>query len=373
MREDDRHGAGTRRSPFTVEIAGRTLAILLAAFLLAWVGSRLGNFLMIAVFAVLLATAIDEPVSWLQRRGVPRPLGIGLHYLALLAVLALVVVVLIPLVAAEGLLLRREIPAYVQELEVRLAALNPQAAADLSFSRIAAEGGGNVGALAGRLTQVTMDAARTLLYVFITLVLAFFLAADPGMVGKLVARFAAPRHQARILAVASRSRDRIGAWARGQVLIAIIFGLAMGIGLRLIGVPYAVSLGTTAGVLEIFPYVGGAITVVLAAITALSVGIPQVIGVLVLYLVLVNLESHVLAPLLFGKAVGLPPVAILVALLAGVELLGILGALLAIPIAVILWVVVDEVWPAPNGPVPATVHGADATSQATRRASTEPA
>lgn len=371
MRDDGPHGAGTRRSPFTVEIAGRTLAILLAAFALAWMGSRLGNFLMIAVFAILLATAIDEPVSWLERRGVPRPLGIGLHYLALLAVLALVVVVLVPLVAAEGLLLRQEIPAYVQAVESRLAAMNPQAAADLSFSRIAQEGSGNVGALAGRLTRVTLDAARTLLYVFITLVLAFFLAAEPGIVGKLVARFAPVRHQPRVLAVAARSRDRIGAWARGQVLIAMIFGLAMGIGLRIIGVPYAVSLGTAAGVLEIFPYVGGAITVVLAALTALSVGVPQVIAVLVLYLILVNLESHVLAPLLFGKAIGLPPVAILVALLAGVELLGILGALLAIPIAVILWVIVDEVWPAPNVPAPA--RDADAAAPAAQPVTAEPA
>jgi predicted PurR-regulated permease PerM len=351
MSQDVPTGAPPRPPRVTVEIAGRTLAVLLAAFALAWVGSRLGNFAMIVVFAVLLATAIDQPVSALQRRGVPRPLGIGLHYLALLAVLALVVVVLIPLVAAEATLLRLEIPAYLAELEARLAAINPEAGADLSLARIAQEGSGSVGSLAGRLTAVTLDAVRTLLYVFITLVLAFFLAAEPGIVGKLVARFAPVRHQARVLAVARRSRDRIGAWARGQVLIAVIFGLAMGIGLRVIGVPYAVSLGTAAGVLEIFPYVGGAVTVILAAITALSVGVPQVIAVLVLYVVLVNLESHVLSPLLFGKAVGLPPVAILVALLAGVELLGVLGALLAIPVAVIIWVVVDEVWPAPAAAV----------------------
>ncbi len=369
MGEDDRHGAGTPRSPFTVEVAGRTIAILVAAFAFAWIGARLDHFFLIVVFAILLATAIDEPVGWLQRHGVPRPLGIGLHYLALVALLGLVVVVLIPLVASEATLLRSEIPAYLQELEARVAALNPEAAADLSFSRIAAEGSNQVGTLAGRLTQVTMDAARTLLYVFITFVLAFFLAADPGIVGKLVARFAPVRHQARILGVADRARVRIGAWARGQVIIALIFGLAMGIGLRLIGVPYAVSLGTAAGVLEIFPYVGGAITVVLAALTALSIGIPQVVAVLVLYVVLVNLESHVLAPLLFGKAIGMPPVAILVALLAGVELLGILGALLAIPTAVILWIVVDEIWPMP-GAEPATGIAAPPITSADRAAET---
>ncbi|HYO29836.1 MAG TPA: AI-2E family transporter, partial [Thermomicrobiales bacterium] len=158
--------------------------------------------------------------------------------------------------------------------------------------------------------------------------------------------------QDRIDAMAATTRLRIGAWARGQVAIALLFGLAMGLGLELLGVPYAVSLGVAAGVLELLPYVGGAITVVLAALTALSVGVPQAIGVVVLYLILVNLESHVLAPLLFGKAIGLPPVAILVALLAGVDLLGIAGALLAIPLTVILWVVADELLPRRNTPDP---------------------
>jgi predicted PurR-regulated permease PerM len=80
-------------------------------------------------------------------------------------------------------------------------------------------------------------------------------------------------------------------------------------------------------------------------LSAATVGVPQVIAVIVLYVVLVNLESHVLAPLLYGKALGLPPVAILLALLAGVELLGILGALLAIPLTVIIWAIGEEFAP----------------------------
>jgi predicted PurR-regulated permease PerM len=106
-----------------------------------------------------------------------------------------------------------------------------------------------------------------------------------------------------------------------------------------------VTLGTVAAVLEIVPYVGGAVTVILASLLALSVGIPQTIAVIVIYTVLVNIESHVLAPVLFGHAVGLPSVAILLALLAGIELLGIVGAFLAVPATVIIWGIVEEVWP----------------------------
>lgn len=333
------------RSIVSVNIAGRTLGVLLAVVAAVWLAGRLSHLLLILLFAVLLATAIDAPVSWLQKRGVPRPLGILLHYLLLVALLGVVVLVLIPLVASEARLLRVEAPGYANQLEAWIAGVNPGAAASFSFDRIAAEASGNLGSLASRLTEFGVEIGRTVLYAFITLVLAFFLAADPGVGKGLVARLAPPTQQARIDAMAATTRLRIGAWARGQVAIALLFGLAMGLGLELLGVPYAVSLGVAAGVLELLPYVGGAITVVLAALTALSVGVPHAIGVVVLYLILVNLESHVLAPLLFGKAIGLPPVAILVALLAGVDLLGIAGALLAVPLTVILWVVADELLP----------------------------
>ena len=92
---------------------------------------------------------------------------------------------------------------------------------------------------------------------------------------------------------------------------------------------------------------GGAITVLLAVFSAATLGLPHVIGVIILYVVLVNVESHILAPLLYGRALVLPPVAILLSLLAGVEFLGILGALLAIPITIIAWAIAEEFAPGP--------------------------
>ncbi|MCB0067324.1 MAG: AI-2E family transporter, partial [Caldilineaceae bacterium] len=199
--------------------------------------------------------------------------------------------------------------------------------------------------LARSATEIGVEAGRTAFYVFVTLVLAFFLSVEPGVVLDGAARWVPARHQARVWRVARNIHESIGAWARGQLAIALIFGALMGIGLKLIGVPHAPSLGVIAGILEVVPYVGGFITVVLAVLSAATVGVPQVIAVIVLYVVLVNVESHVLAPLLYGKALGLPPVAILLALLAGVELLGILGALLAIPLTVIIWAIGEEFAP----------------------------
>ena len=340
----------TGQPPLVIAIAPRTIVLAVLIVAAVWLLFRLTDFLTVLMFAILLATAVDQPVGWLQRRGIPRPVGILALYLALVALLAVVGVVLVPLVATEVNALRVELPGYVDRLESVIRRVNPAAETPVSLSDLGEGVAGHLSTVAGRLTMIGVEVGRTVVLIFVTLVVAFFLAAEPGIGPRLLGRFLPARWYDRTMPAAAAVRVRIGAWARGQVLVAVIFGLLMGLGLRLLGVPYATSLGTIAGVLEIFPYVGGLVTLVLASMMALTVGIPQFIGVVVLYVVLVFVESHVLAPVLFGRAVGLPPIAILLALLAGVELLGIAGALIAVPITVILWVIVEQAWPARPDP-----------------------
>jgi len=211
----------------------------------------------------------------------------------------------------------------------------------------------HAGSTAARLTSITLTVGRTLVLMFATLVTAYFLSLDPTGTQRLLSRFLSPASQQRTAAIEAALRHRIGAWARGQIMLAAIFGLAMGIGLWIIGIPYAISLAAAAAVLELIPYAGGAVTILLASLIALTIGWPQTLGVIVLYIILINLEAHVLAPVLLGHAVGLPPAAVLLALLAGIELRGIIGVLLAVPTAVIAWALVEAVWPKPGTAMPA--------------------
>jgi predicted PurR-regulated permease PerM len=252
---------------------------------------------------------------------------------------------LTPILISEVRALRLQLPVYLDRVQQIADAYMPREADDFSLSSIGDALRTNAGTVARGLTDVSVGIGRTAFFIFVTLVVGFFLAAEPGGIARRLARFVPRRHQPRVIRIGDNIHDRIGAWARGQILIAIIFGALMGTGLRIIGVPYAWSLGVVAGILEVVPYVGGAITVVLAGLSAATVGIPQLIAVIVLYVVLVNIESHILAPLLYGRAVGLPPVAILLALLAGVELIGVLGALLAVPMTVIFWAIFEEFAP----------------------------
>jgi predicted PurR-regulated permease PerM len=334
----------------TIQLSTGTILTVIALVIAAYLIFRIPHFWLIVLSAVVLATAIDKPVSAMRARGIPRGIGILLIYVVLVGFLVVAIGALAPVVAGDAGALEGELPGYVDRFEEFAGSFSAGPEPPISLSSLEQEARGNVSGLVRGITEIGLEAGRTTFYVFVTLVVAFFLAVEPGVIARLLDRFVPARHHPRVMRIASTIHERIGDWARGQLLIAIIFGALMGVGLRLLGVPYAWSLGVVAGILEIVPYVGGAITVVLAIFSAATVGLPQVIGVIVLYVILVNIESHILAPLLYGRALGLPPVAILLALLAGVELLGVLGALLAVPLTVIAWAIAEEVLPrAPVG------------------------
>jgi len=337
-----------RLAPVSIDITGRSLVLLLAVAAAIWLAFHLPHVLVVVGMAWLLATAIDGPVTWLAERTVPRPVGIFLVYAVLIAGVVLVGAVIVPIVRGELSAFRADLPRNTAELQRMVDRYAPGASDLFSAGAVADQLSGQAGPAALRLTSVTIGVAKTLALMFVTFVVAFFLAAEPTMTERALARVLPAETFARVAPAVEESRRRIGGWARGQVLIALIFGIAMGLGLKALGVHYAISLGVIAAALEIVPYLGGAITVALAALAGLAVGPAQVIGVIVLYVVLVNLESHVLSPLLYGKAVGLPPVAILLALLTGVELLGIIGALVAVPVAVIVAVLFDAFVPDPR-------------------------
>jgi predicted PurR-regulated permease PerM len=330
---------------FTIQLGTRTLLVVVGVVAAAYLLFRLPHFWLIVLAATILATAVDKPVAALARRGVPRALGILLLYVLLIGLGAAALLALAPIVAGDARSLQHDWPRYVDRLTAATRGVLPTIGDVFTLTEVEQIAQPHVGGLARGLTEAGLEVGRVVFYVFVTLVVAFFLAVEPGVVVRGLERFVPAPHRPRVARIATNIHERIGAWARGQLLIAIIFGAVMAVGLRLLGVPYAWSLGVVAGSLEIVPYVGGAITVVLAVLSAATVGLPQIVGVIVLYVILVNIESHILAPLLYGRALGLPPVAILLALLAGVELLGILGALLAVPITVVVWAIAEEFAP----------------------------
>lgn len=327
----------------------RAIAVLLI-FVLAEMALRglplpLEQIFIVLLTAVLIASAVTPACDYAQQRWhVPRGVTILIMYLLAILVLAGVVFLIVPLINGEVDRLRDKLPEYDASVRRQIERFAPGQSQKVTTSDLVDRAFGELGNSFGRATGFAVSLSSGLVRLVIVLVLGFFLAAEKGFAERVVTRFAPPEHRRRWNGLLATIANQLGHWARAQVLLALAFGISFGVGLKLIGVPYAATLGVIGGVLEIIPYIGGFITVGLAVLVALTAshGIISVVLVVVWYTIVIQLEAHVVAPYLMKRAVGLHPLVVVLALFVGTEALGILGALLAVPIAVIIQALLDE-------------------------------
>lgn len=342
----------------SIHISVRGLALLSAALATVWFVITFGQLVMILFLAALLATAIDPLVDHMQARHVPRPIGILAIYTLLLGALVAVGGLLTPVLIAEVEQLSATVaattPQVVTAPQQWLRALAPQLTAGLTFADVGQRLSGDLATALGHVGGLLVAWGRALttlaVNVLLVLVIGFFLSADAQFGERLVTRLVPRDSRATARTLLTRIGQRLGHWVRAQLLVGALFGLLFGSGLALLGVPYALSLGVAGAVLELIPYLGGAIVTIVAMLIALTISPWRALGVLVLELVIANVESHVIYPKLVGGLVGLHPLTIIIALVIGAERGGVAGALLAVPVAVVLQVLLDYFYPAAGAP-----------------------
>lgn len=298
--------------------------------------------------AVLLAAAVAPAARYLERYRVPRGVTILVIYVVAVAILVGVVALIVPLVLSEVNALTTAVPNYVANAQNELRRVAPDQANRLSVGSVTSNLTSYISRFTTLLTDLVLKTFSISLDVVLILVIAFFLAVEENFATRIIARFVPPQQRPRVGRVLGSVGTRMGQWARAQMLLALFFGFTFGVGLRVMGLHYAVTLGVIGGVLEIIPYVGGFITVALAALVALTQHPILVVPMAVWYFVVVELEGHVLAPKLMEGALGIHPLVVVVALFVGGEALGIIGALLAVPIAIVFQVLLDEFYVFPQ-------------------------
>jgi predicted PurR-regulated permease PerM len=317
-------------------------ALILVLVLLRLSPLPLKHVFTVLFTAILVASAISPASRRLARYGIPRGITILLLYISASLILAGVIALLVPLVADEVTSLQSSLPQYAREAQAQLARVAPNQAAHLSDGSIVTQLSNSLSTLAESLTGAAFAFISTGINIILILVMAYFMAAEENFARLVIRRFVPPPQRDQATLLMGRIGTRLGEWARAQLLLALFFGVAFGLGLRLAGVHYAVTLAVVGAVLEIIPYVGGFITVTLAVLVTLTQQPILAIWVLVWYGIVVELENHVIAPKLMDKVLGIHPLVIVVALFLGAESLGILGALLAVPIAIVFQVLLDE-------------------------------
>jgi predicted PurR-regulated permease PerM len=344
-------GASPTQVMRTVAVALLTAAVVLGAFFLLW---KVRTFVGWFVIALFLAAVLNPAVNWLQRRHrlMKRPLAIGLTYLGVLVALLLVVGIFVPVLTDQinGFIkfvtTAANAPEGPTEYIKGLAKDNGlgglfQRFAD-QIDELRKQLGGVLQNLLSASGQIAISLAGLLAALATVLTLTFFLLLGSERYVNAGVGLFPERHQPLVRRLLSQSAGAISGYITGNLAISVICGITTFVVLLILGMPYAAPLALLVAVLDLIPLVGATLGGALLVIVGLFVEPWKAVVLLVFVLAYQQVESNFLQPMVYSKAVQLNGLVILIALLVGGQLLGIPGALLAIPVAEIIRIVVTE-------------------------------
>ena len=321
-----------------LNISWESLWRVLFMLMLGWVLFIAKDVVAALLLAIVISAAFDPAVTFLERRRIPRILGTLLVYLAVVAVIAVIVYTFVPVVITElgnfadasdsflgSILSTFKVESLAQTVSINLEKLN-----ELLFSGTFS------------IVDLTSRVFGGVLFAVATFVLSFYLTLGRDGVEKFFVAVLPTAYEARVLHIYTRVRRKIGRWLAGQLFLSVIVGVLIFAGLWLLGVRYALFLGILAAISELVPYVGPIFTGSLSILVALSDSFPLAVYVFILFTIVQQLESQVLVPAVMRYTTALNPVVILAALLIGGKVFGIVGFILAVPVAVLVQEVVED-------------------------------
>jgi predicted PurR-regulated permease PerM len=327
----------------------RRLQWTLLALAACWLLWLLAPILTPFVFGAMLGWLGDPVVDRLERMGRSRNTAVMLVFGTMSVLVLLALVVLVPLVEAQIVTLFESLPRYrdwfvgtvLPWLERRtglelLAWLDPERLFQLVRTHWE-QAGGAAATMLGYLSRSGFALLGWIANIVLLPVLTFFFLRDWDLFVGRVAALVPRDHAETVSRLALESSAVLGAFLRGQLLVMLVLGVLYGIGLSLVGLNLGILIGIVAGVLTFVPYLGPATVILLGGIAALvQYGDWQhLLGVLAVFSVGQVIESYWLTPKLVGDRIGLHPVAVIFAVLAGGQLFGFLGMLLALPVAAV--------------------------------------
>ena len=296
--------------------------------------------LIVLFLAIIISAAFDGPVSFLERKRIPRIFGTLSVFILVLAAISLILYTIIPLSFVElqellNKLSKLKLPVFgplkldtsflIQKMIKSLGDLtNALFSGDISVFAVIAKVFGNI------------------ITVIATIVLSFYLTVSRAGVENFLRAVLPLSYEEYIVGVYLRVRKKLGKWLQGQLVLMSIMGVAVWLGLWAMGIKYSLVLGILAGLLEIVPIAGpifiGIIGFIIASSQSWTLGFYS----LILFFVLQQAENHLFVPVVMRKTIGISPVVIVVAILAGSQLAGALGIILAVPVAVVFQEIVSD-------------------------------
>jgi predicted PurR-regulated permease PerM len=316
---------------------------------LAWMAYLARNALLLIYISTLIAIGLSRLVGAIQRfRGrrrqrLPRWAAILVIYLSVIAVIVGLAMALVPPLIDQARALWAAVPQMLHDAQVWL--MNRGLLAREITVREAVQQAPVDGDAVGTVVSAVFAVVGGVFGVLTVLIITFYLLVDAESIVSTFLRLFPAAERPRVHDACRRVTTKVSAWLGGQLLLAAIIGSTAALGLWLMGVPYFYVLALVAGIGEMIPVVGPLLAAIPAVIVAFTVSPALGLGVVVFFIVQQQVENHVLVPKVMERQVGVSAVVVIVALLIGGSLLGIVGAILAVPTAAILQVLFQELVP----------------------------
>lgn len=312
-----------------VEISYRTVVFTALFLLFLWFLIQIRQIILLVYISLILMVALNPLVTRLEKLRIPRPLAILFWYFFFLGIL--------------GLILGSFLPSSVEQTRKLLERL-PFLFETPGFPRIDQNiVSSQLGSLPEKLLKFIAGLFSNFIGLFVLMVINFYLLIERKKLGRYLLILFGDKNKGQVERIISRIEDQLGSWVRGQIVLCSIVGIMTYIGLRFLGVEFALPLSLVAAILEIVPNIGPMLSAIPAVLVGLSSSAILALAVAALYFLVQQIENYLIVPNVMKRAVNLSPLVVILSLMVGFKVGGILGAVLAVPTVLILRIIVSEI------------------------------
>lgn len=343
---------------FSVNSVAKSTLAVIGILVLVYFLYLIKNILLIFLISLFLASVFNPGVDFFERYKIPRPLGLIILYILVFALLTFLIGSLVPIIIEQitdiasnlsgyvnnlfngntKLPFDEEIMPYFNELWSSVDRQQIVTTIKKSLETIGSQLGNWTGNALGAILTVSAGILNMVMVFFIT----FFIVIDNKNLHKFFLSLFPSKHGAYLSQRIHTIQEKIGDWIRGQLLLGISMGIITFIAFWILGIKYATTLAIISAISEFIPYVGPLITFSSAALIAINQSTGTFLWLILVYVIIQTIEGNILVPLIMSRSVGINPIIVILAMLIGWQFLGILGMIIAIPVAKIISLFVED-------------------------------
>lgn len=327
-------------------ISSWTIIKIILVLVIAYLLYQIRDIIGIILISILFASIVGPGAEWCERKRIPRPIGVLIMYIIGLSILGIIIGILIPPLVNE-----------VQTLATNFSSLWSRVVSGFTFIKDQTYPDELSQSISNGLTSLQTVLSRALSGAFfaitgifggivslvVILVLTFYTVIQKDSFKKMCSSFLPPVYIDYLSTITSKIQQKITLWARGQIILSLAVAIMVYIGLLILRIDYALVLALFAGIAEFIPYAGPFLAGTVAVFFAMTKSPFSAFLVAIFFIVMQQLENHILVPKIMQRAVGLNPIVSIIAILIGAKLGGILGVLFAIPTVTALDVILKEI------------------------------